>query len=114
VMTNLEEYGGDADITRFDVAGGFIPVTADYPDDVIITAGVRILQSPMKAPESPGTMGLTNEAFVVFPYLFVVDQGRTATSLASRGQVLRLDPRAGTLGIPRFDGIFTAHQFQLQ
>jgi hypothetical protein len=114
VMTNLEEYAGDADITRFDVTGGFVPTTADYPTDVIITAGVRILQGPIKTPESPGPLGGTNEAFVVFPYLFVVDQGRTASSLASRGQVLRLNPRTGTLGIPRFDGIFTVYPFQIQ
>jgi hypothetical protein len=114
VMTNLEEYAGDAAISYFDVTGGFRPATADYPDDVIITAGVRILQGPIKTPESPGPMGGTNEAFVVFPYLFVVDQGRTASSLASRGQVLRLNPRTGTLGIPRFDGIFTVHPFQIQ
>jgi hypothetical protein len=113
VMTNLEEYAGDADSTRFDVAGGFVPLSGDYPDDVIITAGARILPSPMKTPESPGmSAGLTD--FTSFPYLFVVDQGRTASSLNARGQILRLNPRSGSLGIPRFDGIFTVHQFQLQ
>jgi hypothetical protein len=114
VMTNLEQWVGDAASTRFDVVGGFLPQTADYPEDVIITLGVRILQGPVKTPASPGMTDRPDRTYTSFPYIYVVDQGRTASSPAARGQILRLDPRSGTLAIPRFDGIFTAYQFQIQ
>jgi hypothetical protein len=113
VLTNLEDYVGDGASTRFDVVGGFVPLTASpgSQEDSVLSLGVRILEGPRKTLESPG-MSVPSAPYVSFPYLFVVDQGRTASG--GRGQILRLNPRGGTLGIPRFEGLFNANPFQLQ
>ena len=50
-----------------------------------------------------------------FPYLYVVDQGRTALTPGSRGQVLRINPRSGSNEIASFDTTYSGGTpFQLQ
>lgn len=105
VVTNLEQYAGDANVTRFDVFGGFVPEVVLPRDDVIVTMGVRILTGPMATPEVGGGFN---------PYIFVIDQGRTSSSGGGRGQVLRFDPRAPTSGRPRYDSNYNLYPFQIQ
>ena len=100
VLTNLESYAGDAlDLTLL-VRGGFAPlVVRPTQSQSIIGLGVRILTGPMDSPETRGTPNAPG----VPPanYVFVVDQGRT-TSLLSRGQLHRINPRP----TPNFSGGF--------
>ena len=75
--------------------------------------GTRIVTGPLKTPESP----INHDAnqLLSFPYLYVVDQGRTALTPGSRGQVLRINPRAGSNEIASFDTTLSGSTpFQLQ
>ncbi len=113
VMTNLEQYPGDAASIAFDVAGGFIPEIVGSSGDATVTLGNRIVTSPLQTPESPGRpQGEATATYLSFPYLYVVDQGRSSSG--SRGQILRLNPRTGTLGIGRFDSQFNRSTFPIQ
>jgi hypothetical protein len=115
LFTNLEEYAGDALSMRFDVQGGFTPDVAIFQDDVILTAGVRIVTGPNESPESPSWLMTTETGPFSFPYLYVVDQGRTSSTLGGRGQILRLNPRSSsTAGLPRFDSLYSTRMFQIQ
>jgi hypothetical protein len=97
ILTNLENFGGDADASRIVVTGGMIPLTASRSADVTIAAGARIVRGP-----------------AIYPYLYVVDQGRDASRVAGQAQILRLDPRAGSAGLPRFDDALTTHPFLIR
>jgi hypothetical protein len=113
VITNLEQYAGDANISRFDVAGGFVPDVAILRDDLLLTIGTRILTGPRATPESPILQqGSTSTTY--YPYVYVIDQGRTSSSPAARGQILRLNPRGGSSGLPLFDSNYTSYPFQIQ
>jgi hypothetical protein len=105
ILTNLEQYTGDANASRFDVIGGFRPEAVRPRDDIIVTMGVRILTGPTAIVDS-------SDGFI--PYVFVVDQGRTASSGGGRGQVLRFNPQAPRAGYPQFDSNYSAYPFQIQ
>jgi hypothetical protein len=107
VVTNLEQYAGDGNASRFDVIGGFRPDTVQPRDDIIVTMGVRIVTGPTANPNS-----LNFDDYV--PYVYVIDQGRTSSSGGGRGQVLRFNPRAGTYGYPQFDSNYSLYPFQIQ
>jgi hypothetical protein len=113
VLTNLEEYAGDLLSIHFELQYGFIPLTVQIPSyEVLLTMGNRILTGPTKTPESPLRRGTGNTSY---PYLYVVDQGRTALTPASRGQVLRINPRAGSNEIVTFDTTLSGSTpFQVQ
>jgi hypothetical protein len=104
VLTNLDQYVGDAATIRFEVVGGVLPLTADFPRDqsVGISLGSRILTGPTKT------------SIGAFPYLYVVDQGQPLTRRDGRGQFLRLNPRHGSRGLPRFDSNSTKDRFHIQ
>ncbi len=88
MLTNLEDYVGDAGAIGLSVTGGQSPLlvlrTRSGSDPVL---GARILTGPMAS----GTVANT-PVVPVPPYVFVIDQGRTLSDL-SRGQLLRLNPR---------------------
>jgi hypothetical protein len=93
VFTNLEQYVGDGATVSFTIDGGFSPlrVRALRPS-VDFRLGTRIITGPMDA-ENALTETLMGAPP---PYVFVIDQGRTITTL-SRGQILRVNPRPAQL-----------------
>jgi hypothetical protein len=113
VMTNLDKYAGDLLGIHFELQYGFNPLEAQIPRyEDLLTMGTRILLGPTKTPESPLRLGKGSTSF---PYLYVVDQGRTALTPGSRGQVLRINPRAGSTEIFTFDTALSGSTpFQLQ
>ncbi len=108
VFTNLEQYVGDAASVFVAIEGGFAPLEVRASRlTVDFRLGARIVTGPM---DSAQTLGDATEGAPP-PYLFVVDQGRTSTSL-SRGQILRVNPRpaqlypGGFIDSPDFDSLF--------
>jgi hypothetical protein len=114
VMTNLDQYAGDLLAIHFELQYGYVPLTVQIPSyEVLLTMGTRIVTGPLQTPESPIKHD-ANQHFS-FPYLYVVDQGRTALTPGSRGQVLRINPRAGSNEIASFDTTLSGSTpFQLQ
>jgi len=115
VLTNLDEYAGDLLAIHFELQYGFNPLTVWISSyEVQMTMGTRIITGPMKTPESPiRHVPLTDS--ITYPYLYVVDQGRTALTPGSHGQVLRINPRAGSTEIASFDLTLSGNTpFQLQ
>lgn len=113
VLTNLDEYAGDLLGIHFDLQNGFSPHTVRIQNgyEVLLTLGTRILTGPIKTPESP----LRRGGATAYPYLYVVDQGRTALTPGSRGQVLRINPRSGSTEEAVFDTTYSGDTpFQLQ
>ncbi|HEX7499697.1 MAG TPA: hypothetical protein VF524_05250, partial [Polyangia bacterium] len=115
VLTNLEQYSGDLLALHFELQYGFIPLTVQIPSyEVQLTMGTRIVVGPTQTPESPARQNPPTGA-ISYPYLYVVDQGRTALTPGSRGQVLRINPRAGSSEIASFDTTLSGSTpFQLQ
>jgi hypothetical protein len=115
VMTNLNQYAGDLLSLHFELQYGYVPMTVTVPTyEVQLTMGIRILTGPTKTPESPIRHNPPT-ANSSFPYLYVVDQGRTALTPASRGQVLRINPRAGSSELAYFDTTLSGNTpFQIQ
>lgn len=114
VLANLDQYAGDLLAIHFELQYGYIPLTVQIPSyEVLMTMGTRIITGPLKTPESPIVHDLTQP--ISYPYLYVVDQGRTALTPGSRGQVLRINPRAGSNEIASFDTTLSGSTpFQLQ
>jgi len=114
VMTNLDQYAGDLLALHFELQNGFLPLTVSIPSyEVLLTMGTRIITGPTKTPESPVRQDQNQHSS--YPYLYVVDQGRTALTPGSRGQVLRINPRAGSSEIASFDTTLSGNTpFQLQ
>jgi len=114
VLTNLDQYAGDLLAIHFELQYGYVPLTVQIPSyEVQLTMGTRMITGPTKTPESPIRANLAN-AFS-YPYLYVLDQGRTALTPGSRGQVLRINPRAGSNEIATFDTTLSGSTpFQLQ
>jgi len=113
VLTNLDQYAGDLLSLHFELQYGFVPLTVQIPSyEVLLTMGTRVLTGPLQTPESPirhATLGTS------YPYLYVVDQGRTALTPGSRGQVLRINPRSGGNELASFDTTLSGSTpFQLQ
>jgi hypothetical protein len=114
VMTNLEQYAGDLLAIHFELQYGYVPLTVQIPSyEVLLTMGTRIVTGPLQTPESP--IKHDNTQAFSYPYLYVVDQGRTALTPGSRGQVLRINPRASSSEIASFDTTLSGSTpFQLQ
>jgi len=115
VLTNLDTYAGDLLSLHFEFQYGFQPLTVQIPGyEVLLTMGTRIVVGPTKTPESPvRNVGAASD--ISYPYLYVVDQGRTALTPGSRGQILRINPRAGSNEIATFDTTLTGSTpFQVQ
>jgi len=113
VLTNLNEYAGDLVTIHFEFQYGFIPLIVQIPTyEVQLTMGVGILTGPTQTPESPVRR---NAANITYPYLYVIDQGRTALTPGSRGQILRINPRSGSNEIVTFDTTYSGSTpFQIQ
>jgi hypothetical protein len=116
VLTNLDEYAGDLLAIHFELQYGYFPMTVPIPSyEVIMTMGTRIVTGPTKTPESPIRQHTPPTDFISYPYLYVVDQGRTALTPASKGQVLRINPRSGSSEIASFDTTLSGSTpFQIQ
>ncbi len=115
VVTNLEQFAGDSAAIGFEVngqSGGFIPEAAAFPSDILLTLSVRIVIGPTRTPESQ--LDVETGSSNGFPYFYVVDQGRTLSTPSARGQVVRLNPRRGSTGVPRFDSNGTKDAFHIQ
>jgi hypothetical protein len=114
VLTNLDQYAGDLLSIHFELQYGYIPLTVSVPSyEVLLTLGARIVTGPLMTPESPIKSDSTQP--FSYPYLYVVDKGRTALTPGSRGQVLRINPRAGSNEIASFDTTLSGSTpFQLQ
>ena len=115
VMTNLDQYAGDLLALHFELQYGYVPMTVAVPTyEVLLTMGTRIITGPTKTPESPIRHNPPT-ANTSFPYLYVVDQGRTALTPGSRGQILRINPRAGSSELAYFDTTLSGNTpFQIQ
>jgi hypothetical protein len=116
VLTNLDQYVGDLMAIHFELQYGFLPLTVQPSYDVLLTMGMRILVGPTKTPESPIRQKSGDKSgSTSFPYLYVVDQGRTYLTPGSRGQVLRINARAGSSEVVTFDTTYSGSTpFQLQ
>ena len=115
VLTNLDEYAGDLLQIHFELQYGFVPLTVSIPYEVMMTMGTRIITGPTKTPESPIRQHTPPTDLISYPYLYVVDQGRTALTPGSHGQVLRINPRAGSNEIASFDTTLSGSTpFQIQ
>jgi hypothetical protein len=94
VLTNLEEYASEILPILFDVHGGFLPETVFIPGTIDIGLPIRIVTSPLDSQAQLFDLSATHE----IPYMFVVDQrrlGNVAAGVgATRGQVLRINPRS--------------------
>jgi len=113
VLTNLDQYVGDLLSIHFEFQYGYVPITVSIPSyEVQLTMPARIITGPTMTPESPVR---SNSAQITYPYIYVVDQGRTALTPGSRGQVVRINPRAGSNEIVTFDTALSGSTpFQLQ
>lgn len=113
VLTNLDQYAGDLLSIHFEFQYGFLPETVAEPRyEVLLTMPTRILTGPTMTLDSPIRR---NAGAVTYPYIYVMDQGRTALTPASRGQVLRINPRSGSTETTAFDtAISGSTPFQLQ
>jgi hypothetical protein len=114
VLTNLDQYAGDGLVTRLNLKGGFIPLTVSVPTfDVALTQPIRIFTGPTKTPDSP-VVSDPNDP-ISYPYVYVLDQGRTALTPGSRGQIVRIDSRKGDSALATFDPATSGTQpFQIQ
>jgi hypothetical protein len=102
VLTNLDQYGGDNLTTRLNLTGGFIPATVALPSyDVALTQPIRIYTGPTKLPDSPFIVEAGST--VSYPYVYILDQGRTALTPNSRGQIVRLNSRKGDSALTTLD-----------
>jgi hypothetical protein len=102
VLTNLDQYSGDNLITRINLTGGFIPATVALPSyDVALTQPIRIYTGPTKLPDSPFISEADSQ--VSYPYVYILDQGRTALTPNSRGQIVRLNARKGDNALTTLD-----------
>jgi hypothetical protein len=113
-LTNLDQYAGDLLSIHFEFQYGFEPLTVTISSyDILLTMPTRILTGPAMTPESP--VRSNDAVHITYPYVYVMDQGRTALTPSSRGQVLRINPRSGSSEIPAFDtAISGSTPFQLQ
>ena len=102
VLTNLDQYGGDSLTTSLSLIGGFVPATVVVPSyDIALTQPIHILTGPTQLPESPVITDSTSN--VSYPYVYVLDQGRTALTPNSRGQIVRINARKGDSAVTTFD-----------
>jgi hypothetical protein len=114
VLTNLDQYGGDNLTTRLNLVGGFIPATVALPSyEVGLTQPIRLYTGPTKLPESPLNTDLSSN--ISYPYVYVLDQGRTALTPNSRGQIVRLNARKSDSAVTTLDPAFSGSTpFQIQ
>jgi len=96
MLTGFEQFPGNADVITFDVHGGFQPDQVVIPTTIDINTPIRIVVGPIDSQGQSADLGPTRE----FPYMFVIDQRRlgsiSAGVGATRGQVLRINPRRAT------------------
>jgi hypothetical protein len=111
VLTNLDEYGGDGLSLTFQVTGGFRPDTIELTGNTLVALGHRILAGPNRTPESRARGGEAGTA-VWWPYIFVIDQGRTQEG--GRGQIHRINPRTPRFQSGRFDSLFLNQTWPIQ
>jgi hypothetical protein len=96
MLTNFEQFPGNFDTITFDVHGGFLPDQVIIPTTIDINTPNRIVVGPVDSQGQAADLGATHE----FPFMFVIDQRRlgsiSAGVGATRGQVLRINPRRAT------------------
>jgi hypothetical protein len=114
VLSNLNQYAGDLLSIHFEFQYGYTPLTAyNLSYEVLLTMGTRIITGPTQTPESP--LWSDPNQLITYPYLYVVDQGKTALTAGSHGQVLRVNPRSGSTQIISFDNTLSGSTpFQIQ
>jgi hypothetical protein len=71
------------------------------PPDVALSQPIRIYTGPNQTPDSPLLTDSTST--ISYPYVYVLDQGRTALTPNSRGQILRINGREGDSAIATFN-----------
>jgi hypothetical protein len=102
VLTNLDQYGGDSLTTRLNLTGGYVPASVVVPSyEIVLTQPIRIFTGPTKLPDSP--LNADSSSQVSYPYVYVLDQGRTALTPNSRGQIVRLNARKGDSAMTTLD-----------
>jgi hypothetical protein len=96
ILGKFEDFAGNADLVTFDVHGGFLPDQVVLPTTIDINVPTRIVVGPIDSQTQVADLGPTSE----LPYLFVIDQRRLGSAAAgvgaTRGQVLRINPRRAT------------------
>jgi len=93
IISHLQESTPDIAAIKFDVHGGFAPDSVGIPATIDIGLPARIVVGPFDSQAQLADQSVTHE----LPFLFVVDQrrlGRAAAGVgATRGQILRINPR---------------------
>ncbi len=96
ILGKFEDFAGNSDLITFDVHGGFLPDQVVLPTTIDINTPNRIVVGPIDSQTQVADLGPTSE----LPYLFVIDQRRLGSAAAgvgaTRGQVLRINPRRAT------------------
>lgn len=96
ILGKFEEFAGNSDTLTFDVHGGFVPDQVVLPTTIDINTPNRIVVGPIDSQTQVADLGPTSE----LPYLFVIDQRRLGSAAAgvgaTRGQILRINPRRAT------------------
>ena len=96
ILTSLEAYFGDTTQITFDVHGGYQAESVIVPTTIDVEMPTRIVVSPLDSQTQAVDQSATHE----LPFLFVVDQrrlGRASAGVgATRGQILRINPRRVT------------------
>jgi hypothetical protein len=96
ILVGFEVFAGNSDQITFDVHGGFQPDQVIIPTTIDINTPNRIVLGPLDSQGQAADLGATHE----FPYMFVIDQRRLGSLAAgvgaTRGQVLRINPRRAT------------------
>jgi hypothetical protein len=114
VFTNIDQYAGDNLTTSISTKGGFMPDTVLVPSfDVAVTQPIRLFTGPTKLPDSP--IVENPDIPVSYPYVYILDQGRTALTPGSRGQIVRINARKGDSALATMDPASGGTQpFQIQ
>ncbi len=96
MLLAFEKFPGNSDLITFDVHGGFLPDQVIIPTTIDINTPNRIALGPVDSQGQAADLGATRE----FPFMFVIDQRRLGSIAAgvgaTRGQVLRINPRRAT------------------
>ena len=96
MLLGFEFFGGYFDQITFDVHGGFLPDQVVMPTTIDINTPNRIVLGPLDSQTQAADLSSTHE----LPFMFVIDQRRLGSAAAgvgaTRGQILRINPRRAT------------------
>ncbi len=96
MLVGFESQAAFGDPITFDVHGGFLPDQVVIPTTIDINTPNRIVVGPQDSQTQVADLSATHE----LPFMFVIDQRRLGSIAAgvgaTRGQILRINPRRAT------------------